>query len=149
MGSFLRPKQYSSVPALDLAEFFLRIVFSFAVGNSDLHLKNFSLIETAPESGEYVLSPAYDLLPVNLVMPEDKEQFALTLNGKKANLCRRDFLVFANTTGIAEKAATDMIDKTIAALPKFIQSAEASLLPDEMKDGLISLMEQRCETMKG
>ena len=142
-------KQYSSVPALDLAEFFMRIVFSFAVGNSDMHLKNFSLIETAPESGEYVLSPAYDLLPVNLVMPEDKEQLALTLNGKKANIRRKDFLVFANTIGITEKAAKDMIDKTVAALPKFIQDAEASLLPDDMKAGLISLMEQRCETLKG
>ena len=142
-------KHYSSVPALDLTEFFLRIVFSFAVGNSDMHLKNFSLIETAPESGVYVLSPAYDLLPVNLVMPEDKEQLALTLNGRKANIRRRDLLVFADTIGIAEKAATDMIDKTIAALPGFIQDAKASLLPDEMKDGLISLMEQRCETMKG
>jgi serine/threonine-protein kinase HipA len=142
-------KQYSSVPALDLAEFFLRIVFSFAVGNSDMHLKNFSLIETAPESGEYILSPAYDLLPVNLVMPEDEEQLALTLNGKKANIRRKDFLVFANTTGITEKAAKDMIDKTVAALPKFIQDAEASLLPDDMKAGLISLMEQRCEMLKG
>ena len=42
-----------------------------------------------------------------------------------------------------------MIDKTVAALPKFIQDAEASLLPDDMKAGLISLMEQRCETLKG
>ena len=142
-------KQYSSVPVLDLAEFFLRIVFSFAVGNSDMHLKNFSLIETAPESGEYVLSPAYDLLPVNLVMPEDKEQFALTLNGKKTNIRRKDFLIFANTIGITEKAAKDMIDKTIAALPKFIQDAESSFLPDDMKIELITLMEQRCETLKG
>ena len=92
-------KKYSSIPALDMAELFLRLVFSFAVGNSDMHLKNFSLIETAPESGVYVLSPAYDLLSVNLVMPEDKEQFALPMNGKKTNLRRKDFLIFADTAG--------------------------------------------------
>lgn len=141
-------KQYSSAPALDLTEFFLRIVFSFAVGNSDMHLKNFSLIETSSESGEYVLSPAYDLLPVNLVMPEDSEQLALTLNGKKTNIHRKDFLVFAKTIGITDKAAKDMIEKTFSALPRFIQDAEASLLPDNMKDELIGLMEQRCETLK-
>ena len=46
-------------------------------------IKNFSLIETAPCSGRYMLSPAYDLLPVNVIMPEDKEQLALAMNGKK------------------------------------------------------------------
>lgn len=141
-------KQYSSVPALDLAEFFLRVVFSFAVGNSDMHLKNFSLIETAPESGEYVLSPAYDLLPVNLVMPEDKEQFALPMNGKKTNLRRKDFLIFADTAGIPEKAANDLLGSVPAALPGFIADAESSLLPDDMKAGLIALMEDRCGAIK-
>lgn len=66
-----------------MAEFFVRIVFCFIVGNSDMHLKNFSLIETAEASGKYVLSPAYDLLPVNANMPSDKEQFALAMNGKR------------------------------------------------------------------
>ena len=141
-------KKYSSIPALDMAELFLRLVFSFAVGNSDMHLKNFSLIETAPESGVYVLSPAYDLLPVNLVMPEDKEQFALPMNGKKANLRRKDFLIFADTAGIPEKAANDLLGSVVAALPGFIEDTESSLLPDDMKAGLIELMEERCGAIK-
>lgn len=141
-------KKYSSIPALDMAELFLRLVFSFAVGNSDMHLKNFSLIETAPESGVYVLSPAYDLLPVNLVMPEDKEQFALPMNGRKANLRRKDFLIFADTAGIPEKAANDLLGSVVAALPGFIEDAESSLLPDDMKAGLIELMEDRCGAIK-
>lgn len=65
--------RYSSRKGLDMAELYLRIVFSFIVGNSDMHLKNFSLMETEEGSGEYILSPAYDLLPVNVIMPEDKE----------------------------------------------------------------------------
>lgn len=141
-------KKYSSIPALDMAELFLRLVFSFAVGNSDMHLKNFSLIETAPESGVYVLSPAYDLLPVNLVMPEDKEQFALPMNGRKANLRRKDFLIFADTAGIPEKAANDLLGSVVAALPGFIADTESSLLPDDMKAGLIELMEERCGAIK-
>ena len=47
-----------------------------------MHLKNFSLIETAPKSRIYELSPAYDMLPVNLAMPEDSDELALTMNGK-------------------------------------------------------------------
>lgn len=50
-----------------------------------MHLKNFSLIEKSPGSREYYLSKAYDLLPVNIILPEDEEETALTLNGKKVN----------------------------------------------------------------
>lgn len=76
--------RYSSRKGLDMTELYLRLVFSFIVGNSDMHLKNFSLIEVEEGSGKYVLSPAYDLLPVNVIMPEDKEQFALAMNGRSA-----------------------------------------------------------------
>lgn len=61
----------------------MRLVFCYLTGNSDMHLKNFSLLETEEGHGEYVLSPAYDLLPVNVIMPEDPEEFALAMNGKK------------------------------------------------------------------
>lgn len=76
-------EKYSSRVGLDMAEFYMRIVFSFVTGNSDMHLKNFSLIETEVGSGDYVLSPAYDLLPVNVIMPEDTEQLAIPMNGKR------------------------------------------------------------------
>ncbi|MFQ8903105.1 MAG: HipA domain-containing protein [Lachnospira eligens] len=49
--------KYSSRQGLDMTELYLRIVFSYVVGNSDMHLKNFSLIETEEGSGEYILSP--------------------------------------------------------------------------------------------
>ena len=49
-------ERYSSRKGLDITELYLRIVFSFLVGNSDMHLKNFSLIETEEGSGKYVLS---------------------------------------------------------------------------------------------
>lgn len=38
-------KRYSSMPGLDLTEMYLRVAAAFVVGNSDMHLKNFSLIE--------------------------------------------------------------------------------------------------------
>lgn len=85
-------KKYSSRIGIDITEFYIRLVFCFIVGNSDMHLKNFSLIETTEGSQEYVLSPAYDLLPVNANLPEDKEQFALTMNGKKCIYLKEIFL---------------------------------------------------------
>lgn len=107
-------RQYSSRKQLDLSELFLRLVFSYVVGNSDMHLKNFSLIEPEVGSGRYVLSAAYDLLPVNVVMPEDTEEFALAMNGKKRNLCKKDFLVFADACGIQKNAAEKMIAKVLS-----------------------------------
>ena len=98
-------ERYSSRKGLDMTELYLRLLFSFLVGNSDMHLKNFSLIETKEGSGKYVLSPAYDLLPVNVIMPEDKEQFALTMNGKKTHIRRKDFLVFAEECGMPRSSA--------------------------------------------
>ena len=140
-------KRYSDRPGLDLYELFLRLVFCFLTGNSDMHLKNFSLIETAPESGVYMLSPAYDLLPVNVIVPEDPEEFALTMNGKKTNLRRKDFLVFAEAGSIPRKAAETMVRKMLGCIPKWIDMCEESLLPPDMKSDLIELMRSRADRL--
>ena len=141
-------RKYSARPGLDLSELFLRQVFCFLTGNSDMHLKNYSMLETSPGNGSYVLSPAYDLLPVNVIMPEDREEFALTMNGKKTNLRRNDFLIFAEGAGIPRKAAEAMIKKMLDYLPKWIELCESSFLPAEMKKALVELMQARAERLK-
>lgn len=78
-----------------------------------MHLKNFSLIETAAENGVYRLSAAYDMLPVNIIVPEDSEQLALTVNGKKRNLHRNDFLKFAESIALPRPAAERMLNMVI------------------------------------
>lgn len=140
--------RYSSRSGLDRAEFFMRVVFSYLVGNSDMHLKNFSLLETAEASGEYALSPAYDLLPVNVLMPEDAEQFALALNGKKAHIRREDWFVFAEHCGISEKSAEKMIAGILARKPAFLAMCRESLLPGDLKDSLAALMEERAAGLR-
>lgn len=141
-------KQYSSRVGIDMAEFYIRLVFCFIVGNSDMHLKNFSLIETAEGSGEYVLSPAYDLLPVNANMPADKEQFALAMNGKKMNIRKGDFLKFADTCGIARQTAEKLIENLVKLTPKWLAMCENSLLPDELKDRLKKIIIERTEVLQ-
>ena len=141
-------KQYSSRIGIDMAEFYIRLVFCFIVGNSDMHLKNFSLIETAEGSGKYVLSPAYDLLPVNANMPADKEQFALTMNGKKMNIRKGDFLKFADTCGITRKTAEKLIKNLVKLTPKWLSMCEESLLPDELKERLEKIITERTEVLK-
>lgn len=139
---------HSSRIGIDMAEFFIRLVFSFIVGNSDMHLKNFSLIETAEGSGEYVLSPAYDLLPVNANMPADKEQFALPMNGKKTNIRKKDFLVFADECGITRTTAEKLIENLVTLTPKWLAMCENSLLPTELKSRLIAIITERTAVLK-
>ena len=98
-------KKCSATPGLDLSELFLRVVGSFVMGNSDMHLKNFSLKETEPGSRNFQLSKAYDMLPVNVIMPEDKEQLALTINGKKRNIHKKEFRILAESCGIPLNSA--------------------------------------------
>ena len=140
--------QYSDRPGLDLSELFLRVVFSFAVGNSDMHLKNFSLIETSPGSCRYVLSAAYDMLPVNMILPEDTEQMALTLNGKKRNIHRNDFLKFAAGSGISRDAAIKMIQKVISMKAIYLEMCEQSYLPEYLKERFYLLLEDRINTLQ-
>lgn len=135
--------RYSSRSGLDMTELYLRLLFSFVVGNSDMHLKNFSLIETAEGSGQYLLSPAYDLLPVNVIMPEDKEQFALAMNGKKMNIRRKDFLVFADECGIPRSSADRMIEKIVSQKEKYISVCNSSLMPDHLKERFVALIKER------
>ena len=141
-------KKYSSRSGLDMSELFYRLVFSFIVGNSDMHLKNFSLIESESGSGEYHLSPAYDLLPVNVIMPEDKEEFALPINGKKRNIHRKDFLIFAAGCGIAKLAAEKMIEQLIFMEPVFIEMCRNSLMPQDMKEAFIELVDKRVSALR-
>lgn len=140
--------EFSSQSGLDMTELFLRIVFSFVVGNSDMHLKNFSLIETSENSGSYVLSKAYDMLPVNTVNPADKEQFALTMNGKKRNLHRGDFLKFADTCGIQRRVAEKLIDKVTNKKDVLLEECRNSYLPDELKENLADLIQARTAMLK-
>lgn len=138
---------YSSQSMLDMTELFLRVAYSFVIGNSDMHLKNFSLIEMVTNSGLFSLSPAYDLLPVNVVNPADTEQVALTMNGKKRNLHRGDFLKYADSIGLSRKVAERLIDKIVMQKGSFISETENSYLPDELKEKLCCLIENRVDNL--
>lgn len=123
-------KTYSATPQLDLVNFWEVVVFSWITGNSDMHLKNFSLYKTPLG---YSLTPAYDLLSTAIAMPEDKEELALTLNGKKAKLKRSDFEHSIIASGVNEKVLDNIAKKFRKALIKWIELIDASFLPDEFK----------------
>ena len=134
---------YSSKEGLDMSELFMRLVFCFITGNSDMHMKNFSLIENEIGTSGYTLSAAYDLLPVNIIVPEDTEETAIPINGKKNNIRRKDFLKFAENCGISQKAAEKIITGLIKKRDLFIAMCSTSLLPNHMKTTFSELITSR------
>ena len=140
--------KYSERKGFDLSEMFLRLVFSFVTGNSDMHLKNFSLIEDSAGSQRYVLSEAYDMLPVNAILPEDSEQLALTMNGKKRNIRRKDFFVFAENAGIPAAAAEKIISDVVSLEDTYVSMCEESYLPDKLKAALADLIVARTNILR-
>jgi serine/threonine-protein kinase HipA len=132
---------YSANPVLDITNFFEQILFSFLTGNADMHLKNFSLIDS-PGMG-YVLSPAYDMVASSLVVEGDEEELALTLNGKKKKIRKRDFLEAINRFDIDAKAVENIFNKFMNSVEKWYEFIEISFLPHDMKRSFSELIKGR------
>ena len=80
-------------------------------------------------------------------MPEDTEEFALAMNGKKADIRKKDFLIFAGECGIPEDAAVKMI-KALRKRKTLLLSVNGdSLLPENMKKAFSELIEERCSVL--
>ena len=135
---------YSSTPRLDLVNFMQVLLFSFVTGNNDMHLKNFSLYRP---KALYQLSPAYDLLNVAIANPKDKEEMALSINGKKARIQLADFLKSSDTMGIEQRVTLGLIDGLRNAMPAWIDLINDSFLSDEMKQNYLDLISRRMDVL--
>ncbi len=140
IGKVLR--RYSSKPGLDEVRLLELTLFSFLIGNSDMHLKNFSMIRTA--KGSYELTPAYDLVPVKIILPADNEELALSLCGKKSNLRYRDFARFAESLGLTRS----QFEKTIKRIKfqseaKLEEALDRCFMPHGMQESFRKLYRTR------
>ena len=105
-----------------------------------MHLKNFSLYEVADMIR---LTPDYDLLNATIINPNDDEELALTLNGRKKKLQREDFIRSAATLGIENVIVERLINKYIKLLPKFETVIQNSFLSAELKKKYGNLLKER------
>ena len=133
--------QYSSAPKLDLTRFWEIVMFSWITGNSDMHLKNFSIF--SPFQDNYQLSPAYDLLNTLLVLPSDKEELALTLNAKKQKIKSQDFVSAMTNSGLEGKVIQNMFQRFRSAEEKWYAWIDNSFLSQEMKAGYKMMIKER------
>ena len=132
--------EFSAYPVLDLINYVEVLLFCYLTGNADMHLKNFSLYKKIKET---TLTSAYNLLSTKLVIPEDTEELALTLNGKKRKLKRSDFDNLLKTMKVEDKVIENTYNKFRKVLPLWYDFIDISFLPNQMKTDYKALIEHR------
>jgi hypothetical protein len=137
--------QHCDTPKLALVNYMQLLLFCFVTGNNDMHLKNFSLYRPADS---YQLAPAYDLVNVSIANPNDKEELALTLSGRKNKLQLADFLHAAATMGVEEKVVLRLIASMNKALPKWKSLIHSSFLSEDMKKAYEDTIVKRLERLQ-
>ncbi len=131
---------YSDNTMLDKIIFFELTLFSFLTGNNDMHLKNFSMIESAYG---WVLSPAYDLFNASILNPDDTEELALTLSGKRKKLKRALFMQFAEELGLTDKQIKGVFKRFERNIPTAMKLIDRSFLSEEMRNAYKEVFESR------
>jgi len=131
---------FSENTLLDKLFYFELAVFSFLTGNNDMHLKNFSMINT---NQGWSLAPAYDLLNVTIVNPEDKEELALTLQGKKKKLKKQHFDALAHGLKLTTVQIDRVYKRMIKNKAKAHEWISNSFLSNEMQTEYNNLLNSR------
>lgn len=131
---------YSDNTLLDKLKFFELAIFSFITGNNDMHLKNFSMIHLA---NTWTLAPAYDLLNVAIVNPEDTEELALTLEGKKKKLKWEHFERLGRNLELNDKQINGVVKRFEKNKPKALKWIDNSFLSSDYKQKYKTLLEER------
>ena len=139
-------KRYSEVGKLDMVNYWEAVMFCWLTGNSDMHLKNFSLFK--PNGNRWQLTPAYDLLSVRLAMPSDTEELALTLNGKKSNIKKTDFVAAMLRSDIDAVVTERMIKKFIRIFPLWESLIRQSFLPQDLQTKYIGYISRMLERLQ-
>jgi len=134
--------KYCTNAGLDVLKYFELLLFSYLSGNNDMHLKNFSVLHN---DKEVLLSPAYDLINVNLLNPSDKEELALMLNGKKTNIRLMNFNALGKLLEIPEKVLQNCYRKYSLANEQVQQLIMSSFLTKEYKEQYWKIWQKKQE----
>lgn len=137
-------EQYADNTFLDILRFYELTLFSFLTGNNDMHLKNFSMIKT---SYGWALSPAYDLLNVSIINPQDPEELALTIAGKKKKITRELLFDFGEGLSLSKKQINGAIKRFWDLKDEALILIKTSFLSEEMQNAYINLLKGRYEVL--
>lgn len=134
--------KFCTFPSLDKVKLFKLVLFSFIIGNEDMHLKNFSIIN---HDGKIELSPCYDLVNTTIEYKRPIEEIALPLRGNKENLTRNMLVKYfgKERCDLTDKTIDKVLKSIIDAHPKWIEEINNCFLSSEMKEKYLELVDSR------
>lgn len=146
------------VPAwrVEIEKYFALVVFNYLFSNGDAHLKNFSLLES--ETGDYFLSPAYDLVNTRLHVDDTDfalekglfaDDFASEYFKKNHHRGKQDFEEFARRIGVQEDRLEKLFAPFLLKQDKVETLVNRSFLSEPNKRGyLLDYSTRRNRLMK-
>jgi serine/threonine-protein kinase HipA len=136
-------KEYVGAWKVEMEKYYRLVIFNFLFSNGDAHLKNFSLLETV--NGDYLLSPAYDLLDTRIHVSEES-LFALEddlfkdwnwsncrIQNPDHHPCKEDFIEFGKTIGINESRIIKVLAPFLKEQPEVKNLINRSFLDKETR----------------
>lgn len=151
----LKIKELVSAWQVETGKLFVLVLFNYTFANGDAHLKNFSL--QLSKDGDYLLSPAYDLM--NTSLHTNDSDFALE-NGLSAALektdiyeqkghpCREDFIRFGLKVGLSEKQINKLMAPFLIEQPKVLELINNSFLEEKQKRMYLSSYKERLRRLQ-
>ena len=138
---------YCTFPAIENIKLFKLVLFNFLVGNEDMHLKNFSIIN---RDGKITLSPCYDLVNSTIEYKKPEEEIALPLMGKKKKLTQNILINYfgKEKCELTPKSIESVLDSISSSIPKWNKLIDLSFLSSEMKTKYHDLLNVRLNILK-
>jgi len=148
-------QQYVPAAKVELMNFFKLIVFNYLIANGDAHLKNFSLMESS--QGDYLLSPAYDLMCTSLHLNDmdicmkgglfegDYKEPAFE---KYGIYTRESFISFADKMEIPIKLAENILDEMSGKEMPVKEMVNRSFLSTAGKVAYYRIFEERQKRLR-
>jgi len=148
-------QKYVAAWRVEIEKYFSLVVFNYLFSNGDAHLKNFSLLETV--NGDYVLSPAYDLINTRLHVDDsdfaaEKGLFADDFKSdfyKKTNHAgKTDFIELARRIGITEKRAEKILSSFLQKEKQVEPFVNHSFMTEQRQRGYYLLYQTKMNYLK-
>lgn len=138
---------YCSFPMKEKIKLFTLTLFSYVVGNEDMHLKNFSIIQ---KDDLITISPVYDLLNTSIALESVSEELALPLHGKKHKLTRDDLLEYfgKEVLGLTNKLIDSIVEKFLTTQTTWGKLIQQSKLSQQMQQKYYELLDTRMSVLK-
>ena len=138
---------YCTFPAIENIKLFKLVLFNFLIGNEDMHLKNFSIIN---RDGKITLSPSYDVVNSAIEYKKPEEEIALPLMGKKKKLTQNILINYfgKEKCELTPKSIESVLDSISSSIPKWNKLIDLSFLSSEMKTKYHDLLNVRLNILK-